>query len=306
MSVEDSPIQYIKTAVKQMQDELISSDSAPWVKAKPEVIYHYTDVSGAQGILKESVLYATDLRFMNDAGELQYARHLIKKVLVAERKACTSSIRDYLDVMSLALEIVNMRFYACCFCEDGDLLSQWRAYANAGKGYAIGFRTESLANDLTRNTGILLQCVEYDPASQRSRIASVLRRFIDLGNQCADKFKHHPDFGEAMRYCFRGAMLPLFIEQASLKDPLFREEREWRLVKIEREGHGFRVSRAGLLVPYVRIPFVGPGDFPSAVAEIRWGPTLAPELTRLSLDEYCKSCGYKDLQIKGSMISFRG
>jgi hypothetical protein len=304
--MEDSPIQYIKTAVKQMQDELIWSNAEALVENMPEVIYHYTDVSGAQGILKEAVIYATDLRFMNDAGELEYSRHLIKKVLVAERKACTSSIRGYLDVMSLALEIVNMRFYASCFCEDGDVLSQWRAYANAGAGYAIGFKTNSLANYLRRNTAILLQRVEYDPASQRSRIASVLRKFIDLGNRCANKFKHHPDLGEAMTYCFRGAMLPLFIEQAALKDPLFREEREWRLVKIQREAHEFRVSRAGLLVPYVQIPFAGPGDSPSAVAEIRWGPTLAPELTRLSLDEYCRSCGYQDLKITGSMISFRG
>lgn len=34
--------------------------------------------------------------------------------------------------------------YICCFSADGDILSQWRAYANDGKGVSIGFNIEKL------------------------------------------------------------------------------------------------------------------------------------------------------------------
>lgn len=32
--------------------------------------------------------------------------------------------------------------YVCCFSEDGDMLSQWRGYANDGHGFSIGFNSE--------------------------------------------------------------------------------------------------------------------------------------------------------------------
>ena len=32
----------------------------------------------------------------------------------------------------------QLRLFVTCFCSNGDLLSQWRAYAGSG-GYAVGF-----------------------------------------------------------------------------------------------------------------------------------------------------------------------
>ena len=34
--------------------------------------------------------------------------------------------------------------YVACFCEIGDLLSQWKGYANFGDGYSIGLRASEL------------------------------------------------------------------------------------------------------------------------------------------------------------------
>jgi hypothetical protein len=35
--------------------------------------------------------------------------------------------------------IIQRKMFLTCFSENGDLLSQWRAYGNNGDGVAIGF-----------------------------------------------------------------------------------------------------------------------------------------------------------------------
>lgn len=39
----------------------------------PDIVYHYTNAAGVQGILESATLWLTDLQFMNDAEELTFA-----------------------------------------------------------------------------------------------------------------------------------------------------------------------------------------------------------------------------------------
>jgi len=39
------------------------------------------------------------------------------------------------------LQINHGSHFVSCFCENGDVLSQWRAYAEAGEGFSIGFNS---------------------------------------------------------------------------------------------------------------------------------------------------------------------
>jgi hypothetical protein len=50
---------------------------------------------------------------------------------------------SYLSAVEPARRSVLKPVYITCFCEDGDLLSQWRGYADPG-GYAIGFDAAEL------------------------------------------------------------------------------------------------------------------------------------------------------------------
>jgi hypothetical protein len=47
----------------------------------PEVLYHYTTAKGLMGILESNILWATDLRNMNDFSELTYSMNLIECML---------------------------------------------------------------------------------------------------------------------------------------------------------------------------------------------------------------------------------
>lgn len=51
--------------------------------------------------------------------------------------------------------------YICCFSKEGDLLSQWRAYANDGKGFSIGFDIKKLDEYISEEKTITLEEVNY-------------------------------------------------------------------------------------------------------------------------------------------------
>ena len=46
-----------------------------------DTLFHYTTAAGLLGILGSSSLWATDLRFLNDAQEAVYARELFVEAL---------------------------------------------------------------------------------------------------------------------------------------------------------------------------------------------------------------------------------
>jgi hypothetical protein len=85
---------------------------------------------------------------MNDATEFGRALAMARKQLenTMERlnspseKAACAQLRESLS----GLEDVNI--FAACFCQDGDLLSQWRGYSGAGQGYAIAFNSQFLTH----------------------------------------------------------------------------------------------------------------------------------------------------------------
>jgi hypothetical protein len=118
-------------------------------KAKPSRLFHYTSQAGLLGIVTSNVLWATNALYLNDSSELDYGLSVARKRL-RSMAGGTDLVREFLRRADLLLDLPGLlpgrNFYACCFCEDPDLLSQWRAYADRGGGYAIDFATE----DLTR------------------------------------------------------------------------------------------------------------------------------------------------------------
>ena len=79
-------------------------------------------------------LWATDIRHLNDATEFQYALDLATRRLDElsddiGRQAGDDVLGEWRRGIQLAK---YPRIYVTSFCEDGDLLSQWRGYAAGG------------------------------------------------------------------------------------------------------------------------------------------------------------------------------
>ena len=105
----------------------------------PKQLHHYTGPSGLLGIIDSRSLFLSDASFLNDQSEIIYARDLIATVLAELASAADGPQGRLLQATSRRFLVASkataaLRYYVACFCEDGNLLSQWRAYGQPGSG----------------------------------------------------------------------------------------------------------------------------------------------------------------------------
>src|SRR5262245_24599401 len=166
----------------------------------PATLYHYTTADGLLGIFQSRQLWATNVRFMNDTSELAYAFDLIRSVFgelahgISRRRnpkmlrALESSERALMDMLNDAEH--DTKHFAVSFCEDGNLLSQWRGYGQLGNGFALGLSTPHLgafAAQLlphlpidSQRLAVFLRKALYDPVQQRTLLSNWLHAAVDL------------------------------------------------------------------------------------------------------------------------------
>ena len=123
----------------------------------PELLYHYTDARGLLGILTSGHLWATEARYLNDASELDYTFQLFDEFVTGAIASSPSVLVEMLQQASTVGREAwrdDVLCFVACFCEDKDLLSQWRAYAHGVGGYAIGFKRREIdAASIRRHFG---------------------------------------------------------------------------------------------------------------------------------------------------------
>ena len=247
------------------------------------VLYHYTTAPGLLGILKSRQIWATHARLLNDATELEYAFGFIRQVLA------TYPENSVFARASQRLAAPKPAFFLTCFCEDDDLLSQWRAYTGKATGYSLGFDTEHLPTDH------LVQ-VLYEPALQEAEVRSAIEEWLRASDYPED---------------FRGLALEaaLLRLSARLKHPSFEEEREWRLVyylEDEHSGLDFTSFRASFrptdhfVIPYMELSLpTKDGLWDEEIlylSSVRSGPSANPTEVCYSLRWLLWSRGYSDTE----------
>jgi hypothetical protein len=176
----------------------------------------------------------------------RWTRHMLVGNEARVEEALRSTMRD-LEKICGPSESSPLHVYVSCFCENGDLLSQWRGYGGIG-GYSIGFRVEALEG-LARNftEGEFLRiCYGFKDAVAQSR--DILPKYLESG------------------VSLRGSYLKAL---TMIKNEAFKEEKEWRLMIPEDDSLKkleFRVGPVGV-TPYVPVRFL-----PDAVKTVIVGP----------------------------------
>jgi hypothetical protein len=239
-----------------------------------QTLFHYTTAPGLLGILRDGspCLWATDLRFLSDAEEAIYAeRFFVDSLRAMENPALDPSqpahqsagdfgtaFEGYRELVIDALRAKQFPVYVTCFCESGDLLSQWRGYGS-DHGYAIEFNRDALAE---------LALPPYDaPNLVRVRYGDEAAKDVlddALKHMRSDANLGHP--GVHSYYMARDLTSKL----ATIKHPGFSEEREWRLIAtFEADDPALVRFRATpvAVAPYIELRV--PTD---AVISIRVGP----------------------------------
>ena len=105
----------------------------------PEYLYHYTDLNGASGIITSKSLWLTKFHYLNDTSELYYGIKLFKKLVqkYSDKEITSPEEKDFLLKVSNRLSVgIDDNICVASFCENKNLLSQWRGYGNTGNGIA--------------------------------------------------------------------------------------------------------------------------------------------------------------------------
>ena len=156
------------------------------------VIYHYTDVSGLHGILQSNRLWASAAYYLNDSSEIEYGCKLALEAIAVWKDVnqriqsfAVDALRGLESIFSHPLSRISRSatIYVTCFCENDNLLSQWRAYGQAG-GYSLGFEVDKSWRTMALRVpgefwDLRLAQVIYDEEHQRMRINSLLTQVFE-------------------------------------------------------------------------------------------------------------------------------
>ncbi len=271
-------------------------------------LFHYTNSHGLQGILSERTLWLSDIRSFNDPDEIKYGRKLVVDVLREseaqyEHPICREFLRGMRPFVESFERQIPFDVFVVCFCEDGNLLSQWRAYADHARGYSLGFnfsmntRITIGKTDLSGKE-IYFRKVIYCPTQQKSWVESYLE----------DAIKAVRGAGLALNEAYQAGLAGVQIILEMLlcfKHKAFAAEREWRLFRVTRRNHEldkvmFRDS-CGLMIPYRPMTILdvaenGGTRFP--LRSIMCGPALDYEPARSGIDRFLHQLSTDGCSIK--------
>jgi hypothetical protein len=139
-------------------DEIVDSFLATLeASPPPPIIYHYTNDVGLRGILETGQLWLTDIFSLNDPSELSHG--LSHAITILNSKAATGPPESKMFAADFAEFIHQGRirqsgdYFISSFSSCGDDLGQWRAYADNGRGYALGFDAKALEDAFVRQGG---------------------------------------------------------------------------------------------------------------------------------------------------------
>lgn len=188
-------------------------------------LYHYTDVNGFFEIISKQKLWLSSTRNLNDHGELSWGMKLVYAA-IREFELLNEAEKKLLIDQFTAM--CGFDRFICSLSEAPDSLSQWRAYADDGHGFAIGFDSDAFPNypfpDVnagTAESATTLHKVLYVKDEQEVAVHTTL-------TELASELDAADEDRKAILFSFAGSKLAGLT--VIFKNPAFDEEKEWRLV----------------------------------------------------------------------------
>jgi hypothetical protein len=263
------------------------------------LLYHYTDLNGLVSIVENHDLWLTHSKYSNDSEEMTHGISVAKKTI---EDAITARTHDpvYLDTLS-KLSMQAEGVYICCFCEEDNLLSQWRGYGANGTGVSLQMAPTEFANVAGPDNphGLLrFWKVFYDPQIQTQIISQAIAYYAPSVNAGQDPMILARKAADAIRF-----FIPTF------KNSDFAEEKEWRLLFTPDPAitiqPRFRVGR-NMLVPFYSLhELTGAGLPQLPLRQIRIGPSVYKQLNSESAKALLQRNGYLNVSVLVSDMPYR-
>ena len=207
----------------------------------PPMLFHYTDDAGVKGILEYGNIRLTSVVNLNDPAELRHGfSHAIDAL---GKRAASGPPESQLFAKQFQRFLIDggidqaAHFFVACFSATGDDLGQWRAYADNGRGFALGFDTAILEDGFVKSStlstggGQTFRVVYNDKVAAKlhSDIIDKMFHLISLPHgKKLDSKSLHEYMGELLvltcMHCLRAALF--------FKHEAYANEAEYRFLKI--------------------------------------------------------------------------
>ena len=275
-----------------------------------ELIYHYCRAEAFLEIVRHRAMWFSAYWVMNDALEREWGYTRFFQVLDALRSEFNE---EFIEQVSIGIRFGTFANVAMisCYSLDADVLSQWRAYADDGRGFAIGF-DPTLMKMPAKKLRVL-----YDETTQFSELSGNVRHVFDYEKSIGFKFNDE----------FRSHWVNFGMDLVAYKHHGFKEEKEIRLVhasglvpdnhsfKIvplgarDRDGNEiigpqevrFRVSN-GIVIPYVALDYSNGGK-EAPIREVILGPRNESAESNIQL--FLNTRGLQGVRVRRSTVPYR-
>lgn len=274
-----------------------------------DILYHYCTADTLHAICTAKKLRFCDIFSMNDFMEMHWGYQVWEQ---AATELLPDFGKEFLDAIDLVIHTSGIKALplASCLSRAGDVLSQWRAYAKDGTGYAIGFNAELLNKLPVRPLQVL-----YDFDQQVKEVKTIVKALHE-----AEDSENHTRGHDFLDACAR-----ISFDLAALKNPAFAEENEVRLLHlvnfapsnqslrlVDPGGTSFEKPadpqpmsffiRESVPVAHVDIDFTDSGKI-NPVREVFIGPKNGALSSSISV--YLETMGIPNVQVKRSTASYR-
>lgn len=270
-----------------------------------DLIYHYCDSNAFFAICTNRKLWMNDLHSMNDFMELHWGDSIWEQ---SANTRIEKYGKEFLDEIDEVIHFSGFQglLLANCFSTDKDVLSQWRAYADDGKGYVIGFNAKELLGLPIRALQVL-----YDKEQQIKEATATIDALYQLKQEDSNEFK---TFCNVFGY-----------DLSAFKNPAFIEEKEIRLIHlldfkksndfmklVDKGGIYFGEDRKGeeikfrikqdIPTPYIELDFSNNNKI-NPIKEVVIGPKN--EVMKTAIRIFLETIGIEKVEINKSNASYR-
>ena len=271
-------------------------------ESKDELLYHYCSADTLLAILSHGTLRLCDLTTMNDSMELSWGTKLLGEILAKDEVTRVVKTRTPIDEY-LASGRNMFKVLACCFSTRRDQLSQWRAYANNGAGFCVGFSAKSIA---AMKGNKIRVC--YDVDAQRRMLGNAFKQILISSTTPAGLDSEKVKWG----------IMELLIDTAGMKNPAFSEESEVRLsnpIVVDGVGPMLKLAYPSRQKAASELKFLMRGTNPTPYSDLRlpdrveairevWiGPRA--EASEMQMQIMLGTMGYTSTRVLKSAASYR-
>jgi hypothetical protein len=228
--------------------ETVLSNLSPPLPPPPTTLYHYSSLEAITKIIQSDNVRLSHAEYSNDNRELKEAVDLIRQELKSPRSGTVVPAFFGPVESNFNSKIAALDVYVFCMCAGvdplPDLLSQWRAYAQDGRGGALALDKKKLDAIVLHMPGLRINPVFYDATKQKALVQAILNEGLSR-------------YSSSASLAIDATVDALIYSVPLMKHEGFRQEAEWRLIYLPISGGtpatiGFH-PRRDFLAPFLEL-----------------------------------------------------